>query len=299
MTQSPLSVPAMMTIAIPYYSNREYLRRAIESVFAQTDSRWTLLISEDPGPEPLAADDPQLRDPRVKYIRAEERLGLVRNFNKCLELSETSLVTLLHADDELEPDYVKRMISLGESWPDVGMFYCQVTVIGSEGTPVFSFKDWVKRFFDPARRKPAILSGEEGLLRLLKANFIFCPSLCFQMSRIPGLHFSTEWNQVTDLDLVTRALVSGVTILGVPEPLFRYRRHKASVTEKGDSLGNRFAEEVSFFNYFYQMAVRKQWPRVSALLRRRTVLRCHILFSVINDLLAGRVGVALKKFRLL
>ena len=44
-------------------------------------------------------------DPRIAYRANDATLGITANWNRCLDLADTELVTLLHADDQLGPEY--------------------------------------------------------------------------------------------------------------------------------------------------------------------------------------------------
>jgi GT2 family glycosyltransferase len=288
-----------LTFAIPYYSNVDYLRRAVESVFAQTDSRWRLVISEDVGPEPLTSNLSFLNDPRVTWLRAEKSLGLVGNFNKCLDSANTALVTILHADDELEPTYAEKMISAAHENGDCAMFFCGVRIINAAGEEAFSFKDWIKRFFNPATRVTVRLTGDAGLAKILRANFIFCPSICLRSKDAQTLRFSSKWMQVVDVDLFSRILFSGRTILGLPDRLFRYRRHAMSITERGSRDGDRFAEEFAFYQEMKNECNKRNWHRAKFTARWHLVLRAHVIFSILRDLLNRQWGWAFKKVKYL
>ena len=48
-------------------------------------------------------------DPRVECLANPSNLGMVANWNACLDAARTPLVTLLHADDALEPAYARTM----------------------------------------------------------------------------------------------------------------------------------------------------------------------------------------------
>src|SRR4051794_20749684 len=90
----------VLTFAIPYYARLDYLRQAIASVFRQSSPCWELIVCDDSGGE---AEDlvASYGDARLKYYKNPCRLGMVANWNRCLDLARTDLVTLLHADDEL------------------------------------------------------------------------------------------------------------------------------------------------------------------------------------------------------
>jgi hypothetical protein len=46
----------MITVCIPYYSGLAYLRRALDSVVAQSCDQWRAIVCDDRGPEALAVD---------------------------------------------------------------------------------------------------------------------------------------------------------------------------------------------------------------------------------------------------
>ena len=48
-------------------------------------------------------------DERISYHKNETNLGMVPNWNRQFELAETDLLTLLHQDDCLLPNYVALM----------------------------------------------------------------------------------------------------------------------------------------------------------------------------------------------
>src|SRR5262245_36289058 len=97
-----------VTVAVPFYQGTEFLRRAIASVYTQSDPNWRLRVCDD-GPDPGARQLVETGDARVRYLRNDRNLGMAGNWNRCLAAAETELVNLLHADDELLPSYIDRM----------------------------------------------------------------------------------------------------------------------------------------------------------------------------------------------
>src|SRR5262245_61189654 len=121
---------AAITFAIPFYTGGEYLRCAVESVLRQTRPDWELLVCDDAGPEP--GTEALLRsfaDARVRYVRNEANLGMIGNWNQCLDLARTDLVTLLHADDALLPGYADLMVKAAAGHPRAAAFFCAARII--------------------------------------------------------------------------------------------------------------------------------------------------------------------------
>ncbi|HVE18726.1 MAG TPA: glycosyltransferase, partial [Ilumatobacteraceae bacterium] len=62
-------------VAIPFFSNLDYLGIALRSLVAQTDSIWSAIVVDDVGPE-LGAEQlvASLADSRIRYVRNERNL---------------------------------------------------------------------------------------------------------------------------------------------------------------------------------------------------------------------------------
>ncbi|HEV3344895.1 MAG TPA: glycosyltransferase family A protein, partial [Pirellulales bacterium] len=204
-----------ITLAIPYYSNLEYLRKAIESVLRQTDDSWKLLVSDD-GEHGAEAERLVLgfHDGRMAYHGNQRRLGMAGNWNRCLDLADTDLVTLLHADDELLPDYTATMCKEAERRPEACALFCGAEVIGEGGERRFSLPELVKKALRPGRGRRIELAGREGVKALLRGNFIMCPTLCYRQRLLGERRFSDRWQMVQDLDFTTRLLLEGETLVG-------------------------------------------------------------------------------------
>src|SRR4029453_6304733 len=137
-------------IAIPYYAGAEYLALALESVRAQTDPDWTALVVDDSADN---ADAPELverlADPRIRYAANEGNLGMVACWNRCLDRAEGELVTLLHGDDLLLPNYVAELRALAARHPGAVALFPASTTIDARGARRFSLQDDIKRVFVP------------------------------------------------------------------------------------------------------------------------------------------------------
>ena len=283
-----MSTTPAITFAIPYYRGVDYLRRAIASVQAQTRDDWECVIVDDAGPESAAAAVLALGDPRVRYERNPENLGLGGNWNRCLALATAPLVTLLHADDELRPGYADAVIRAHAAHPDATAVYTRAVVIGPDGDPVFSFPDRVKRVVEGRTSGATVVTGEPGLERLLRGQFIFCPTLCYRRAALGPDPFSTSWRMVLDLDLLASTLLDGRRLVGLPDALYAYRRHDESQTATLTASTERFDEEIAVYDDIAVRAEAKGWYRAAATARSKRMIRLHLGYRIVGDLLHGR-----------
>jgi glycosyltransferase involved in cell wall biosynthesis len=288
-----------ITFAIPYYANLAYLRKAIESVLYQSDGDWKLLVCDD------GADHVQIEstiasfnDPRIRYHRNERRLGMAGNWNRCLDLADTDLVTVLHADDELLPNYAATMKAEARRQLYAAALFCDTMVIGQDGARRFSLPELVKKLLKPGGRRTIELVGRQGVKALLRGNFIMCPTLCYRKSVLGPRRFSDRWKMVQDLELTTRLLLDGETLLGVPEVAYRYRRHGENATDQYTRDLLRFREESALYAILGDEAASRGWTDVATIARRKTIIRLNVAWCALNDACRLRVGPAVSKARL-
>ena len=288
MTAEPPDEPRIC-LAVPFFANLGYLRVALQSLIAQTDPSWTGIVVDDASPEPGARElVAALDDPRLRYVRNEHNLGIAENFNRCLELAsgDAQIVTVFHADDELEPDYVAAVRRAHRTFPTAACVAPRATVIDNSGLATHTLADLVKRVLWP-RTLAAMLVGDRGLARLMHGLFFYCPAVSYRVDLLPVLRFDAHWRQVMDLDLYARVLLEGGTIVFEPERLYRYRRHGATMTVQNSRSLVRLDEEVAVCREVAAAARGKGWRHSYLAARMRPTVRLNGLLEAAR-LLAGR-----------
>jgi glycosyltransferase involved in cell wall biosynthesis len=291
---------AKITFAIPFYSTPEYLKAAIDSVIRQTRSDWKLIVSDDCSPHTGIKElVDSYNDARMKYYRNSKNLKQSGNVNRCLELADTEFVTLLHADDELLPNYAEVMLSAMEQWGDATAICCQAKIIDSKGKEIFSFPDFVKRFIVPSNKQPYILSGESGLTSLLRGNFIMCPTLCYRKSKLKDNRFVENMIALQDMEFTTRLLLEGKTIIGLTSIAYRYRRHDESATGTTRKSLVLFEEEIQLYNEIRRKAKKLNWISAIKAAEKKRMIKLRVGYFALKDLLKFQLGDSLKKFRFL
>ncbi len=291
----------LLTIAIPFYRHLGYLAEAIRSVERQSDPRWRLLVCDDAGEEGAGALVESRGDRRMSYQRNRRNLGMVGNWNRCIDAASTPLVTLLHADDRLAADYVEWMLAAAERHPGAAALFCDTSIIDSRGRPAYSFVESVKRRFVPRHEAGSdlVLAGASSVRSLMAGNFIVCPTLCLRLDVLAGRRFSAAWKQVQDLELTTALLMDGRTLVGVSRAAYKYRRHAASSTERQTVSLLRFDEELRLFDLVAERAEALGWREVARVSRRKRIIRLHLLYRIALDIVRLRPRSALRDLRFL
>lgn len=106
-------MPPLISVKIPTYNCAIYLKDTILSILEQKDFDLNLLdievvddFSTNDNPEEIVKEYGQ---GVVKFYRQPQNIGAVKNFNSCIERSETEFIHILHGDDFIENNFYSEM----------------------------------------------------------------------------------------------------------------------------------------------------------------------------------------------
>ncbi len=282
-----------ITICIPtYQTNNGYLKTAIDSVLAQTNEGWTLILVDGSSSENIELFKlvQELNHPAISFVRNSKNHTMAGNWNYAIELANTELVTLLHDDDLLAPDYVEKMLQFAQQFPTSSAYYCDVKLIDENGVGTWTVADKVKSFIRPNKHINHI-AGDEGLASLLKGCYVFCPTVCYRKSKLPQPLFKSHWKMVTDFQCYFDLLVKGETMSGLSEKLYLYRRHQNNQTAKLTANMERFEEEVALYE-FIKTQLKNHWPKSVYVASKKRIVRLHLLFLMLKGTFHGNLASA-------
>jgi glycosyltransferase involved in cell wall biosynthesis len=233
---------------MPFYGDVNYFKQAVESVLAQSDPDWRLVIIDDKYPDQAARTWAQsLGDDRVRYLRNDTNLGVSGNFAKCVQLADAEFTTIMGCDDLLLQNYVSSVKRLVRAYPDAAYVHPGVRVIDEEGEATVSLADRVKAWYRPRAHAASVLGGEELARSLLRGNWSYFPAIAWRTSVIQEIGFRAEFEVVLDLALQIDIIASGGTMALDGDRAYAYRRHQGSVSSWKAEDGTRFHEEASYF----------------------------------------------------
>jgi len=147
--QSPL-----VSVCIPVFNGERYILDCISSVFEQNYTNYELLIVDNCSTDETSAIVEKIEDARLKYIRNEENIGSIRNFNKCIKEAQGEYFLLLPHDDLLLPGCLMEFVSKFDD-PKVGFAYSAICVVDEHGVTKYSKVNHVESL---------LLSSEETII---------------------------------------------------------------------------------------------------------------------------------------
>lgn len=205
------------SILVPLYNTPEpFLREMIESVVAQTYPKWELCLADgsdaEHGGVGRIALEYAAKDSRIKYKKLEKNEGIAENTNASLDMSTGDYIALFDHDDLLHPSALyKNMMAIERENADF-LYSDEMTFQGT-------IQNCVLIHFKPDF-SPETLCGHNYICHLT----VYSRGLFEKVG-----YFSHEYNGSQDYDMILRLTEQAEKIVHIPEVLYFWRSHPASV----------------------------------------------------------------------
>lgn len=124
-----------ISIVIPVYNRAELIRRALDSVLAQTFGDFECIVSDNHSSDGTLAvvNEYAARDSRIRVVSQSQNIGPVRNWLAGAAASRGEFVKILFSDDWIEPDCLARAMRAFEDHPSIGFVYFNAELEGGLG----------------------------------------------------------------------------------------------------------------------------------------------------------------------
>jgi GT2 family glycosyltransferase len=203
------------------YNGEPYVATAVESVLAQTFRDFEFIIVNDASTDgthtTLSAF--AARDARLVLIDNDANRGVAGSLNRGLQLARGKYVARQDADDLSEPQRLAEQVAVLGGRPVVGLLGTWVDLMDAAGRPI------------DEHPYPDITGDSALQAALLKANCFCHGSVMFRRALLDGVgDYDEHLEGAEDYDLWLR-LAEVTQLEKVPQTLYRYRHHTASVSE--------------------------------------------------------------------
>lgn len=124
-----------VSIVIPCYRGRKYLREAIDSCLRQTYPHLEVIVVDDNSPDAdhEIADEIARTDPRVRVVRRPENGGVGRALNTGFGVATGQYFTRLAQDDLFREDAIALLVRQLQAHPEAGLVYADMQLIDANG----------------------------------------------------------------------------------------------------------------------------------------------------------------------
>lgn len=269
MTNSP-----KVSVLIPTYNYANFLDEAIESVLAQTFTDFELIIVDNCSTDNTSeVVKKYLADKRISFYINETNLGLVGNWNKCLEYARGEYVKFLCADDKFYPQLLEKFVAVMEQYGGVSIVTSYSEQFGSRNfCRISPFKGYANSQL-----------VRQNLLGVW--NNLRNPScVMFRMADVKKTgKFNPQLLQLTDREYYMRILTLGDCYV-IPEPLSCVRSHGV----RQSAINKQHKYKNAFERYRFMTSVKANTPQtdpmcpaINAALQRETISCAAIMYKLL------------------
>ena len=223
----------LVTVCIPTYNGQTYLKECLDSVSAQTFPDFEIVATDDHSSDRTMAilGEYQKKDPRIHVSRNPKNLGLVGNWNRCVELAKGEWIKFVFQDDRIAPACLEKLVSA--SGKDGSMTVCRREILFDAESD--ELRSVYRKYLDtytvekifPGATDISPETFRENVLGVLAWNFIGEPNTVLLRKNVFLRYgpFHPHLIQLCDYEYWIRvAIHTGFTY--VPETLASFRVHR-------------------------------------------------------------------------
>lgn len=138
--KTPIEGAPLVSVVVPVHDAERFLAEAIESVLAQTYERFELVLVDDGSSDASAeiAETYARKDQRVKVLRNERNLGIVRTRNRAFAAADPSskYFAVFDSDDVCLVDRLRLQVEFLEAHPEHALVGGHTLIIDELGRTI-------------------------------------------------------------------------------------------------------------------------------------------------------------------
>jgi len=221
-----------VSICIPTYNRKEYIKETIDSILSQTYKDFEIVIVDDGSTDGTEDVLKELDIPVTYYW--QENSGDAAARNKLIELAKGKYISFIDSDDLLMPDAIERMVRIMEAEDGNVIVYGSYFRIDKHG-----------KIYGRCKRRLYSGSITQHLFESILVHA--CGSLFPTRILRESPAFDTSFHICSDYDLWLR-LSMKYRFIALRDPTFKRRRHSTNLSKA--SLENCLIE-FQVVNQFY------------------------------------------------
>ena len=216
-----------LSVLMPVYNGRDYLRPAIDSILAQTFRDFELIIVNDGSVDDTQMIIDEYKDPRIVSIQQKNQ-GVARSLNNGLDIAKGKYVRRHDADDISTPDSFLIQINFLENHPEYVMVCNQEAFMTARGKIAWKYRVPNNAFF---QGKTMIDLGFDHF-NIHSSSPVVHGTACYRREEVVRLgKYRTEFTVSEDNDLWLR-LLEKYKIAVLNQCTYFMRLHGASATQR-------------------------------------------------------------------
>ncbi len=220
---------SLVSVIIPTYNRPNYLIQAIASAVQQTYKNIEIIVSDDCSTESPAKTIESFQDPRIRFRRNANNLGISRNVIAAFKEARGKYVASLNDDDIWNEDFLEKLVPHLDANPDLVIAFSDHYIMDSGGKIDYAATEENTQRWKRDQLKEGVYQPFYEIALVHQA----VPSALATVIRKDAIewnHFLPQMGSYWDLYLTYLACRNGGEAYYCPERLSRYRVHFQSET---------------------------------------------------------------------
>lgn len=269
----------LVSVIIPCFNARDYLKEAIVSIMTQTYKKIEIIVIDDcssDGSWELLLDLKN-KDNRIKIFRNSKNLKLIQTLNIGIGLANGEYIARMDADDISDMRRIERQMEIISSDSTVDIVSVFPVMIDSLG-----------RYHSRQKHFICTSSGSARFMSLFESPILHASILAKTEIFKNNLYINNIVNlHIEDYELWVRLLFErNIKFVGIPEPLYSYRINPQSVSclYSTDQKNNHICLSLATINNYMHYNISELHLKIILLRLPKLNITSKVLKEAINNL---------------
>ena len=228
---SPTLPPPVVSVVMANFRGAAHLAASMASVLAQSERSLELIVADDASDDDSVAIARRIGegDDRVRVIASPTNAGPAATRNLGLDAARGEWIAIVDSDDLIHPERLERLIAAARV-ADADLVADDLVYFGAVPEPQGRTLLQSMALAAPMMLGAApYLRSNDGASSLPVFGYL---KPVIRRSVLADLRYDVGLRIGEDHDLVLRLLIGNARLLLLPDPLYAYRRHGASISHR-------------------------------------------------------------------
>lgn len=239
----------IVSIIIPVYNTKNYIKFALQSVLRQTYRNWELILIDDGSTDgsSVICDEYKTKDKRIHVVH-KLNSGVSETRNRGLEVATGKYVLFLDADDYwTDNTFLENFVTLAEE-NNLDLVRGEYTAVDTNGRELYRSKIDTKKQIS----QNLLLDSVAFLDNVIQREF-FLPLCLIRRDIIGDLRFNTSRSFLEDLEFFVQILLQPLKCYYTPVYFYAYRKHALSASNNFNK--KRLADAFDISRLYLELAL--------------------------------------------
>lgn len=239
----------IVSIIIPVYNTKNYIKFALQSVLRQTYRNWELILIDDGSTDgsSVICDEYKTKDKRIHVVH-KLNSGVSETRNRGLEVATGKYVLFLDADDYwTDNTFLENFVTLAEE-NNLDLVRGEYTAVDTNGRELYRSKIDTKKQVS----QNLLLDSVAFLDNVVQREF-FLPLCLIRRDIIGDLRFNTSRSFLEDLEFFVQILLQPLKCYYTPVYFYAYRKHALSASNNFNK--KRLADAFDISRLYLELAL--------------------------------------------